>query len=75
MQMREYDAKDKGLEYWEMEVRNAREMAESGLELISQESHVVKLIGIKLENSTLRIIIIIFSILSYFLFLSYEANN
>ncbi|ETO24138.1 hypothetical protein RFI_13022 [Reticulomyxa filosa] len=65
MQNDEFNAEDKNLKIWQEELRQAREMIETGLQILKQEQHYITLFGIKVDRNLIRVLYTFVAVLTY----------
>jgi len=68
MQYWEFVSVDANAEYWTDDIRQARIIAENVVSVLDQELHVIKFLGLRIDNSVIQVLATVFAILGYLVF-------
>ena len=56
MQFHQLEAQKKGLNYWEDEIRQAKEMAAHTVDILNQDVYEIKVLGIRVDTSVVQLL-------------------
>ncbi|ETO14886.1 hypothetical protein RFI_22482 [Reticulomyxa filosa] len=65
MQNSEFNAEDRNMPIWKEELRQAREIIQTGLQILKQEQHYITLFGVKVDTNVIRVLYTLMAVLAY----------